>query len=113
MRFWTAAILTALALAADIAGKWNFVWETEGGQRRTTMTLRVSGERVEADMQGSPRPLSGTWKEGKVELQGAVYSQEGGGEGTFKLSGRLDDGKLKGSASWNEHPVTFTATRAE
>lgn len=101
------------AVAADLAGKWNVVWDTPGGERRSTLTFRVDGDKVEADMQGARKPIAGTVRDGKVELQGAVYSQEAGGQGPFKLSGRLDGSHLKGSASWSEHSMTFTATRAE
>jgi hypothetical protein len=106
-------LLAALAGAADLAGKWNFVWSTPGGERRSSPTFRVSGENVELDMPGAKAPIKGTLKGDNVEVRGTVYSPEAGSDGEFKLSGKLEAGKLSGSASWGEHPVTFTATRAE
>lgn len=46
----------ASALAAELAGKWNFVWSTPGGERRSSITFRVDGEKVEADVQGGKQP---------------------------------------------------------
>jgi hypothetical protein len=37
----------ACLLGADLNGKWNFVWQTPGGERQSTLTFRQNAENVD------------------------------------------------------------------
>lgn len=108
-------LLLAAALgAADPGGKWDIVWNTPGGERRSTMTITMDGENVKAELAGGREPIPGKFKDGELILSGKLYSAEAGSDGVFKMQGKLEgEGTLKGSASWDEHQMTFVATRAK
>jgi len=115
MRYWMMAIalLASILCAADLSGKWDFVWQTPGGERRNPMVFTVDGENVTADIPGNTTKITGTLRENKLTLSGTLYSPEAGQEGKFKLEATLEGEQLKGSASWEEHHMTFTATKAK
>jgi len=108
----TVALLAAspLAHASEIDGKWDVVYQTEGGTRTSDLTLTIDGEAVRALM--GETELEGTYKDGKLELTGEHHSSEAGYTATVKLEGRLEDGKLKGNWQWSEYASTFEATRS-
>lgn len=104
----------ALAVAADdINGKWNFVWQTPGGERRSTLSIAVDGDKASVTFPESKSPMVGTFKDGKLTAGGKLYSAEAGQEGHFQMMATLAGSQLKGSASWAEHEMTFTASRAD
>lgn len=107
---WMAAITL---FGAELAGKWNFVWQTEGGERRTTLNFKVAGEDVTVEFPGAKAPLRGAWKDGKLTITGKLYSAEAGEDGDFRLEGRVTGDAVKGTASWQDHQMTFTATKAD
>lgn len=100
-------------LGADITGKWNFVWQTEGGERQTVLTIKQNADWVEAFFADAKEPITGTLKDGKLALSGKVFSSEAGTSAEFRLDGVLSGSDLKGTGSWGEHEVVFTARKAE
>lgn len=106
-------VLAALAPAQDIAGKWNFVWQTPGGERRSTLTITIDKDSATVQFPDAKAPIPGSYKDGKLTVQGKLYSPEAGEEGEFRMTATLSGAELKGSASWQEHGMTFTARRAE
>lgn len=109
-----AAILTAFLLcAAALGGKWNFVWNTEGGERRSTLTLTVAEDAVKVAFPGAKAPLQGRIEGDKLTISGKLFSAEAGEEGDFRLTGKVSGESIGGEASWNEHRMTFKANRAK
>lgn len=106
-------IVAGALLGADLSGKWNFVWQTPGGERRSTLTLTEESGKVKAQFPEGKTPVDGTFSDNKLNLAGRLYSSEAGTEGAFRLTGTLEGDQLKGTASWEEHEMTFTARRAE
>ena len=107
-------LLAAVCLpAADLSGKWNFVWQTEGGERLSTLTVTMDKDKVTAQFPEAKTPIHGTFAENRLNLTGKLYSSEAGQEGDFRLKGVLEGDQLKGTASWDEHEMTFTAKRAQ
>lgn len=106
-----ALLLSIAAFGADVAGKWNFIWETPGGERRSTLTFTVQGSAVQVTFPDAKEPIKGTIEGSRVKLSGKLYSPEAGSEGKFELDGTIDGAKMKGTSSWEEHSMTFTATR--
>ena len=113
----TRAALAALvfllpALASEgIAGKWDVVWDTEGGVRRQQWS--VSGEAESVTLEFAGNEFQGTFKDGRLEFSGNFYSAEAGYSAVLKVEGRLTDGQLSGNGTWDQYAMTFTATRAE
>ena len=106
-----ALLLAQAAVAADLNGSWYFVFDTQGGIYESMWTLTVSGDKVTAK-QGET-VLTGTLRDGKLELSGEFYAAEAGYAAEMKISGKLEGDQLKGDASWDIYEMTFTATRAE
>ena len=55
-------------------------------------------------------PITGTFK---VSLAGRVYPSETGEAADFHLDGTLSESKLKGTGGRGEHPLSFTARKAD
>lgn len=100
-------------LGADLTGRWNFTWQTPGGERRSTLTFKQNSENVEALFPDSKEPIKGTFKDGKLSLAGSVFSQEAGEAAEFHLQATLTGSELKGSGGWGEHALTFTAQKSD
>jgi hypothetical protein len=106
-------VAAAGLLGAELDGKWNFVWQTPGGERRSTLTFTQNAEKVEARFPEGKEPVTGTFKEGKLSLAGRVYSSEAGEAADFHMDATMAEGALKGSGGWGEHRLTFTARKAD
>ena len=106
-------VAAAGLLGADLNGKWNFVWQTPGGERRSTLAFTQKAEKVEALFPDAKEPITGTFRDGKLSLTGHVYSSEAGEAADFHLDGSLSNEELKGTAAWGEHQMTFTARKAD
>jgi len=106
-----ALFLSIAAFGADIAGKWDFVWETPGGERRSTLTLTVEKAIVWVAFPESKAPMKGTIDGSKIKVEGKLYSAEAGSEGVFRMDGTIDGASMKGTASWEEHAMSFRAKR--
>ena len=114
MRHLFLILIAAAGLfGADLSGKWNFVWQTPGGERQSILTFTQKGEKVEARFPDAKEPVSGTLKDGKLSLAGRLYSAEAGAEADFHLDGTLAGQELKGTGAWAEHQMTFTAHKAD
>ena len=101
----------AVSAAADISGKWNLVWNTEGGVRETQWTIAQDGDAITVDAGG--QVLKGTVDGDRMVVEGDFYSPEAGYSSTIKVEGTLQDGTMKGKGTWDQYGMTFVATRAE
>ena len=108
-------ILAAAAglLGADLNGTWIFIWQTPGGERRSTLTFKQNADNVEARFPDGKERITGTFKDGKLSLSGRVFSSEAGEAADFHLAGTLTDADLKGTGGWGEHQLSFTARKAD
>ena len=105
------ACLTVLLGAADISGKWNLVWDTEGGIRHGEWIITQEGENLTVKSEG--QVLSGTLRGDELKISGQFNSNEAGYSATLEVEGTLKDGKLSGRGTWDQYGMTFTATRSE
>ena len=107
-----AAVLTVQAApAADVSGKWNFVFDTEGGERRSSPTLRVEGRNVTGKWESAD--VKGTFVDGKLDLSFPFTSTEAGMTGTLKIAGQLTGDNLSGAWEFEGYRGAFKATRAD
>ena len=112
-QFLLIAAGAAALLSADLNGRWNFVWQTPGGERRSTLTFTQNTENVEVRFPDGKELITGTFRDGKLSLSGRVFSSEAGEAADFHMDGTVSDGELKGTGGWGEHQLTFTARKAD
>lgn len=122
MKFSDLARLVVLALVVvvwmiptaqgfELAGQWDFVFDTEGGTRRTPVTLRLDGDQVSGTFDKSE--VKGTFRGGALDLKFPHYSAEGGFEAELSLQGVVEGESLKGNWTFGEHGGAWTATKAK
>lgn len=98
------------ARAAELDGKWEFVLDTDGGERRVTPTFHVEDGKVTGKWDGAD--VKGTFHEGKLELKFPFTSQEGGISDALAIQGEMKDGKLAGTWNFAEYSGKFVATKS-
>ena len=98
--------------ASGVSGKWQFAFETGGGDKREESATfqqdgaKVTGKFANADVQG-------TFKDGDLDLSFPFTSEAAGSSGTLKIKGKLAEDTLKGTWDFEEYSGTFTATRVK
>src|SRR3569833_2852345 len=96
---------------AGIAGKWQFVLATPGGDREVDADLTVDSDGNVTGKWG-PADVAGTYKEGKLALKFPFTSEEAATPADMNLDGKLDDtGALAGDWTFSEYNGTFLANR--
>ncbi|HEX4169996.1 MAG TPA: hypothetical protein VHZ55_31400 [Bryobacteraceae bacterium] len=105
----TPAPASAPAPAADITGKWHFVYQTDGGDREMEADFKLDGDKVSGKYGGAD--AKGTFKDGTLDLAFPYNSEEAGMTSTLKMKGKLKDNKLTGTWQFADYDGTFTATR--
>ncbi len=102
-------VFAAMALAADISGKWTFEVVLDAGSGSPTFEFTQSGETLSGMYHGQfgDAKVTGTVKGDKVEFT------FGGDLGSVKYSGTLDGPKkMKGVVDYGEAGKgTFAATK--
>ena len=101
----------AAATITGIAGKWHFVMETPGGDREADADLAVDPDGNVTGKFGVSE-VTGTYKDGKLDLDFAFTSDEIGETAELKFRGKLDEtSALTGTWEFISYNGTFKATR--
>ena len=96
-----------------INGKWHFVMDTPGGDREMDADFAVDSEGKVTGKYGNT-DVAGTYKDGKMDLDFTMTSDESGETSQLKLEGKVDDTKaLTGTWEFSEYSGTFKATRPQ
>jgi hypothetical protein len=112
---FTAALCLCAASATlrnangDIAGKWHFIFQTEGGVREFDADFKVDGDKVTGKW-ADTSDVKGTYSDGKLSLEFQANSEEVG-PGVLKIDGELGDDGLSGTWSFQQYDGTFKANR--
>jgi hypothetical protein len=91
-------LMAALAIAADITGKWRFDVETSAGSGTPVFDLKQDGEKLTGTYTGAlgEAPVTGTVKGDDVEITFEVSPT--GEKLVVKYTGKLDgENKIKGT----------------
>ena len=100
-------------LAGDVSGKWNFVFETQIGQREAVMTFQVKGDNVTGKIEMADTEVQGTFTDAELALAFPFYSPDAGFEAELKITGKLEGDKITGTWEFSEYSGSLTATRAK
>jgi hypothetical protein len=107
----TATQDSAGTAKTDIAGKWHFTLNTEGGDREAVALFKLDGDQVTGKWDTTD--VKGTYKDGDLDLAFPLNSEEAGMTATLKVKGKLKDGKLVGNWEFSEYSGTFTAAKSQ
>jgi len=97
--------------AGGIDGKWHFVLDTPGGDREMDAEFAVDGD-GKVTGKFADATVAGTYKDGQMDLEFSMTSEESGETAPLKLTGKLDEtNTLSGDWAFSEYNGTFKATR--
>ncbi len=102
-------MLIGNAFAADVDGEWSIMFSAAEGGSTVPMTITVDGEAAKA-MAGSDE-LSGTYKDGKLMLEGPMYVPEAGMTSTLNMDATVDGDTMTGTATWDMYTADVIGTR--
>ncbi len=101
----------ATAQNSGIDGKWHFVLDTPGGDREMDANFAVDGDGKVTGKFGET-DVAGTFKNGEMNLDFEMTSEESGETSHLKLAGKVDDtAALTGTWEFSEYSGTFKAMR--
>jgi hypothetical protein len=101
------------AKVVDLAGKWHFVLDTEGGDREIEADFAVDSNGKVTGTFGKAA-VAGTYFNKKLDLAFDFTSDEVSTTAEMAIKGTLDEkGGLSGSWKFSEYDGTFKATRVE
>ncbi|MFZ0743174.1 MAG: hypothetical protein WAM85_02155 [Terracidiphilus sp.] len=102
---------TANSQDTGINGKWHFVLDTPGGDREEDAEFTVAADGHVTGKYGTT-DVAGTFKDGKMDLEFPMTSEEAGETDQLKLMGKLDETNvLTGTWEFSEYKGTFKANR--
>jgi len=100
----------AHAQAAGLDGKWHFVMDTPGGDREMDAEFAVDKDGKVTGKYGNT-DVAGTFKDGKMNLDFSMTSDESGETAQLKLVGTIDaTNALTGTWEFSSYSGTFKAT---
>jgi hypothetical protein len=102
---------TGMAQDAGINGKWHFVLTTPGGDREMDADFTVDADGKVTGKFGSS-DVAGTFKDGQLDLNFEMTSEEAGVTAQMKISSKVEAGSpLSGNWEFSSYSGTFTADR--
>jgi hypothetical protein len=114
----THAKRQAIENSAEVAGTWEIKYFSDAGNYSSVIKLHREGSAVSgtaSGLLGSDLPVSGTWRNGYLELTfRGTWQDRDSGEATASLAGWIDGNAAKGRLSINRRTDgVWTATRKE
>lgn len=104
-----AALLSALAAAADVNGKWKAEFTTpDGTARSNTFMFKVDGETLTGTVAGSQDETQ--IKDGKIKGDNISFTAERP-FGTFNYEGKIGEKEIKFKVTFNDQSFEMTAKR--
>ena len=100
--------------APAIAGKWNVSVETPGGNRDSTLDLKVDGKKVSGTLSSEmgDTPVTGEYVDGKLTF--TINLDAGGQQMSLTFVGAPKaDGSMAGTIDFQGTPMNWTASRVK
>ncbi len=115
-RPWLVALPLLLGFARplqaqDVSGTWKVELSAQQGGDAFTLTLTVKGEDVSGTI-GDDETLTGTFKDGRLELSGQHYVDQAGYAALLEMEGTVDGDRIRGTASWDGYAADMEGRRA-
>ncbi len=109
-----AAMLMILATPAlaGIDGTWNFVFDTEAGERRASITLTADDGKLSGKVEGEVE-VTGSIEGDKIHIEFPYYSEEAGVKAVVKIDGKVSGNKITGQWEFDMYWGSFEATKVE
>jgi hypothetical protein len=102
---------TATPQQSAVEGKWHFVLDTPGGDREMEAEFAVDADGKVTGKFGKT-DVAGTFKDGHLQLDFQMTSEESGETAALKIDGKLDDAAaLAGTWEFSSYNGTFKASR--
>ncbi|MGA2148233.1 MAG: hypothetical protein ABSH49_25070 [Bryobacteraceae bacterium] len=104
-----AILLSVVAVAADVSGKWKAEFNTpDGTQRVNTFTFKVDGEKLTGTVAGTQdeTPIQNA----KINGDEISFTAERP-FGTFTYSGKVSGNEIKFKVTFNDQNFEMTAKR--
>ena len=102
--------LKPVSASDPISGKWNFVFDTEGGPREFTADLKLDGDKVTGKF-ADKADVKGTFKDEKINLAFPFQSDEANMTDTLTITGKLEKETLAGDWTFSQYSGTYKAHR--
>lgn len=103
-------LLAVAASAANVAGKWMFVFTTQVGERQIPFVINAKGAEVTGTAEQN-FPIEGKFEAGVLDLRFPYFSEDAGTKAELRIRGTLEGEKITGKWRFAEYTGTFTATR--
>lgn len=103
------ALVLPLHAAEGIVGSWQFVMDTQGGDRTARATFTLDGKAVTGTWETTK--VQGTFADGVLELSFPFESPEAGA-GTLGIKAKLVNDELTGEWSFQTYGGSLKAQRA-
>lgn len=107
--FLATLALAACASAPAVNGDWDVVLTAPEGQTGFAMSVVVDGETAIAT--AGDHTFNGTYRDGKLTLKGDYYVPEAGYSAELDMDMRLEDDRLRGSATWDQFSADVAGSR--
>ena len=115
MRYLLRVLILAAAVcsvwASEIDGKWLFVMQTEGGERRAEPEFKTDGDKVTGKWDNAA--VAGTFKESELALSFPMTSHEGQMSAKLNIKAKLAAGELKGTWEFGGYSGTLAGKKAQ
>ena len=106
-----ASLVMTVSAFADVAGSWNLSLTAVEGSAFVPMTVELDGEKASVTSDG--HTMEGTYKDGKLVLEGDFFVGEAGFSSLGKMVVELSDDKLVGDMTWEGIAIDVNGTRAD
>lgn len=106
-----AVLLSACAAAPPVNGEWALMLTAAEGSTSFPITIDTNGTAATAS--SGDAEFSGTWINGELWLTGDFYVPEAGYSAPLNMTMRVEDGELRGSATWDQFQADVLGQRME
>lgn len=106
-----ATLIVGCASTPPVNGDWDIMLTAAEGSTGFPISILAHGS--EASATGGDAEFSGTWEGGELRLTGEFFVPEAGYAAPLDMTMQLEDGQLKGTATWDQFEADVLGTRSD